>query len=86
MNEQYAEIKRVFVDVAAQGSGAGETLSRALIAQARSDGYRRILLDTTAVSTPACTLYEKLGFVARGPYTKMPEDVVDLFVFYELML
>ena len=86
LNTQDAEIKRVFIDRAAQGTGAGETLSRALIVQARADGYRRILLDTTAVSTPARKLYEKLGFEPRGPYSAMPEDVLDLFVFYELTL
>lgn len=86
LNDDDAEIKRVFVDPGAQGKRLGEALSTALIAQAKQDGYKRILLDTTRVSHPARRLYEKLGFASRGPYSKMPADVVDLFVFFEMDL
>ncbi|MFK7868025.1 MAG: GNAT family N-acetyltransferase [Roseobacter sp.] len=86
LNDDDAEIKRVFVDPAAQGNRTGEALSKALIAQAKEDGYRRILLDTTRASHPARRLYEKLGFVPRGPYAEIPDDVVDLFVFFEMNL
>jgi len=86
LGERDAEIKRVFVEPRIQGKRAGETLSRALIEQARRDGYTRLLLDTTRVSAPARGLYEKLGFVARGPYTDMPDDLAALLVFYELRL
>lgn len=86
LNADDAELKRVFVQKTAQGCGAGEKLSRALIDQARADGFKRILLDTTKASKPARRLYEKIGFKERGPYAEMPEFVLPLMVFYELTL
>ena len=86
LNDADAEIKRVYIAPSAQGKGAGEALTRALIDQTREDGYERILLDTTKTSTPARKLYEKLGFSQRGPYAEMPEDIAVLMVFYELGL
>jgi GNAT superfamily N-acetyltransferase len=86
LSNRDAELKRVFIDTAAQGTGAGLALSSALLAQARTDGYTRILLDTTRASAPARRLYEKLGFQPRGPYSEMPDDLLGAFVFYELNL
>jgi ribosomal protein S18 acetylase RimI-like enzyme len=86
LSDADAEIKRVYIDPLAQGKGVGESLTRALIEQARQDGYDRILLDTTRTSIPARKLYEKLGFSERGPYAEMPEDIAVLMAFYELVL
>lgn len=86
LSDADAEIKRVYIDPTAQGMGVGENLTRALIDQAREDGYDRILLDTTNTSMPARKLYQKLGFSERGPYADMPEDIAALMVFYELRL
>ncbi|MFK7764923.1 MAG: GNAT family N-acetyltransferase [Roseobacter sp.] len=86
LSDADAEIKRVYIQKGVQGLGAGKRMSQALIDQARSDSYRRILLDTTRVSMPARRLYESLGFVARGPYMDFPKDILDAFVFYELTL
>lgn len=86
LSENDAEIKRGFIQKTAQGCGAGEKLSRALIDQARADGFKRILLDTTKASKPARRLYEKIGFKERGPYAEMPEFVLPLMVFYEFTL
>ncbi|MEM1351967.1 MAG: GNAT family N-acetyltransferase [Pseudomonadota bacterium] len=86
INDADAEIKRVFIDPVAQGTGVGARLSQMLIDQARADGYARILLDTTRVSTPAQRLYEKLGFAARGPYAEMPDDMENVLVYYEMKL
>jgi GNAT superfamily N-acetyltransferase len=86
LSDDDAEIKRVFIQPSAQGKGAGEALSQALIEQAQADGYRRILLDTTKASRGARALYEKLGFKSRGPYADLPDFVLPLMVFYELKL
>lgn len=86
LNAADAEMKRVFIDTSVQGRGAGKTLSQALITQARVDGYRRILLDTTRLSTAARGLYAHMGFEERGPYAEIPADVLDTLVFYELKL
>ncbi|WP_187430363.1 hypothetical protein ROLI_019250 [Roseobacter fucihabitans] len=86
LSETDGEVKRVFIRADARGSGAGEMLSRALIAQARADGYLRLLLDTSAKFTTAQKLYEKLGFERRGPYSDLPPDTEQHLVFYELNL
>lgn len=86
LNTDDAEVKRVFVRPQTRGSGAGFELSKALIAQARSDGYKRLLLDTSVHFTAAQKLYEKLGFKLRGPYSELPPDTENQLVFYELML
>lgn len=84
LSTEDCEIKRVFVRAQHRGTGAGEKLSRALVAQARCDGYRRVLLDTNAKFHGARRLYEKLGFRERGPYSSIPDDVRSAMVFYEL--
>lgn len=86
LNDQDVEIKRVFVQAQARGTGAGEKLSQALIDQARRDGAKRILLDTNASFTGARRLYERLGFQQRAPYSDIPEAVLPMLVFYELKL
>ena len=86
IGEGDAEIKRVYVRDAARGTGAGLTLSRALIDKARADGYQRILLDTSRQFVHAQKLYEKLGFQARGPYSELPPGYEKFLVFYEITL
>lgn len=86
LNDGDAEVKRVFVRAEARGTGAGQTLSQALVDQARKDGYRRVLLDTSMEFKGAQRFYEKLGFRARGPYSELPPGTEDMLVFYELML
>ena len=86
LNDQDTEIKRVFVSADARGSGAGKKISKALIDQARSDGFRRILLDTSRQFTGPQRLYESLGFQRRGPYSELPEGFEEYLVFYELTL
>lgn len=86
LNAEDAEVKRVFVREAARGTGAGAKLSQALVDQARADGYRRVLLDTSAEFLGAQRLYEKLGFKARGPYAELPPGTEDKLKFYELRL
>lgn len=86
LNDQDAEIKRVFIRAEARGTGAGQALSQALIDQARADGYARVLLDTSADFKGAQRLYERLGFQARGPYAPLPPGTADKLVFYELTL
>ena len=62
------EIKRVFVDPAARGLGAGRALMQDGIARAAADGYARMVLDTIAPLTEAIALYEALGFRPCPPY------------------
>ncbi|WP_299731381.1 GNAT family N-acetyltransferase [uncultured Tateyamaria sp.] len=62
------EIKRVFVDPAARGTGAGRALIEDCMTRARADGYNRMVLDTMIHLTEAIGLYERLGFQPCPPF------------------
>ena len=64
----------------------GRALCERLIAQARTDGYQTVLLDTSQKLTSARALYAALGFKERGPYQPVPEIALPLLCFYELSL
>ncbi|MEJ6395472.1 GNAT family N-acetyltransferase [Gymnodinialimonas sp. 2305UL16-5] len=81
-----AEIKRVYVSDAVRGQGVGRAVMEALITLCRERGFKRILMDTGRKLQSAIALYDQLGFVRRGPYYELPEDVAALLVFFEMEL
>lgn len=86
IDPQTAEIKRVFVSEAARGQRIADRVCRALMDQARVDGYTRMVLDTAKTLTGAQRLYERLGFGKRGPYQPIPDHALPHLVFYEAPL
>ncbi len=80
------EIKRVFVTPSARGKGVARQLCTAVMAQARSDGFTRVLLDTSARLTAARALYARMGFTERGPYQPVPDFALPHLVFFEASL
>jgi putative acetyltransferase len=75
-----AELKRMYVDPAARGTGAGRALADAAVEAARALGYRRVLLDTVARMEAAIATYERLGFVGVSPYRHNPLPDARFFV------
>ena len=65
-------MKRLYVRALHRGSGAGRLLAERVIADARTIGYGRMLLDTLDSMQAAQRLYESLGFVDAEPYTHNP--------------
>lgn len=61
------EIKRIYVDPAARGTGSGRIVMERLVADARLLGYRSLRLETFPFMEAAVGLYRSLGFreVAR---------------------
>lgn len=82
------EIKRLFLRPAARGLGLGRALAGRALAEARSMGARRVLLDTGVWMTEARTLYQRLGFREIAPYpeSENPPQVADLLVCMEFVL
>lgn len=78
-----AEMKRLFVRPAAQGSGLGLALAEGIIDVARRRGYSRLRLDTLPMMGRAIAMYRALGFVEIAAYTGNP---VPGAMYFELRL
>jgi ribosomal protein S18 acetylase RimI-like enzyme len=77
--EDRCEMKRLFLDPAARRTGLGRALALAVIAEARSRGYRELVLDTLPSMAAAIALYEALGFRRIAPYyAPTPEGTIFL--------
>ena len=76
----YAEMKRMFVDVRARGTGIGAALLQALEDAARLEGVRVLQLETGNVSHPALALYRRHFYVERGPFGSYREDPLSVFM------
>ena len=70
------EMKRLYVLPEGQGLGVGRKLCKRLMADAKSQGYQTMLLDSLKRLEAAVALYEKLGFEEIEPYNFNPEDDV----------
>lgn len=80
------EMKRMFVYEQFHGTGVGKALSKHIIEDARSAGYKKMRLDTSIRQKEAQTLYEKMGFNRIEAYYDLPEDLRNWLVFMELDL
>jgi putative acetyltransferase len=80
------ELKSMRTAIGGRGRGVGSAVLRFLLAQARSLGAVRLLLETGAEDyfAPARRLYERHGFEVRGPFAAYTDD--PLSVYMELAL
>lgn len=80
----YGEIKRMFVLPRSRGQGiAGQILARLELTVA-TEGLTRFLLETGRDQLAALRVYERCGYVRRGPFGGYPDN--GLSVFYEKRL
>jgi putative acetyltransferase len=71
------EMKRLWVEDAAKGSGLGRRLAETSIKFARDANYKTMKLDTLGSRMqPAVALYRSLGFVETKAYVHNPESDV----------
>ena len=68
IDETYAELKRLYVRPEFRGQNLGEVLTRRIMNDARSEGYRFLRLDTLPGLRSALKLYRRLGFYEIDAY------------------
>jgi GNAT superfamily N-acetyltransferase len=76
-DEQQVEVKRMFVRTPFRGRGLARVLLAALEDEARSLGYRRILMESGTAQPEAMALYESSGYEripGFGYYRDSPEN------------
>ncbi len=72
VDDETAEMKRLFVRAAYRSHRLGRTLAERVCDEARQAGYRAICLDTLGTMTAAVKLYTSLGFAPIAPYVFNP--------------
>ena len=83
LSPEVGEMKRLFVDPSARGTGAGRALAVALIEAAKVRGFRTLRLDTLPFMTQAIALYRSLGFHEIERYD---DGSPDSALYFELAL
>lgn len=72
IDEENAEVKRLFVKPEFRGHKLGEKLVKQLIEDAKEIGYKHMLLDTLPFLKSAIKLYQNLGFYEIDSYNGAP--------------
>ncbi len=79
VDDQQAELKRLFVKPGLQGHGVGRRLFDQAMQKTEELGYRAILLDTLPQMKTAQGMYLKKGFVECEAYVHNPIEGVQYF-------
>jgi GNAT superfamily N-acetyltransferase len=74
IDEENCELKRLYVRPAFRGHGLSRLLMDRILSDARSIGYRTMMLDTLPFLQPALKLYQAYGFEEIERYNDSPMD------------
>lgn len=74
IDNENCEMKRLYVKPEFRGKKIGSTLVEQVIKEAKSIGYKHILLDTFPFLKNAIKLYKNLGFYETESYNNTPMD------------
>ncbi len=72
LDDDVAEIKRMWVSSTHRGAGLGKQLLAHLEDEARQAGRSTVILDTNGVLTEAIAMYTAAGYTARHRYNDNP--------------
>ncbi len=74
LEEEIAEIKRMFIEIPWRGKGYGNRLLKAALESAKALGYIKARLDTLDYMKPAINSYQRAGFYEIAAYRHNPFD------------
>lgn len=80
LGPQLGEVKRMYVQPAARGTGLGRRLLQFLEAQARERGCTAFALETGYLQPEAIALYERAGYSKCPPFGDYTEDPNSVFM------
>jgi putative acetyltransferase len=80
LHDDWAEIKRMWVEEAARGRGIARQILNVLMAEAGGAGLERLRLETGVANSAALALYEKTGFKRREPFADYRPDPLSVFM------
>ena len=83
-DEDYAEVKRLFVDPAFRGRGIGGRLMNSIEQHAQTHGIPCLRLEVGVAQPDAVGMYEALGYQSRPPFGHYVADPLSLFYEKEL--
>jgi GNAT superfamily N-acetyltransferase len=72
LEHRICEMKRLYLLPRSRGTGLGRLLVEELVRDARSQGFRRMVLDTLPSMRPAQALYSSVGFQPIPAYYDNP--------------
>jgi GNAT superfamily N-acetyltransferase len=84
LDDEAAELKRMYVAPESRGRGLGRALLNALEREARALGARRLVLETGTRQGAAIALYHRAGFVDIPPFGEYRESPTSLCLAKEL--
>ena len=86
LGQGVCEMKRMYVPGRFNGQGLGRALCQSLIAQAKTDGFSLMRLDTGNAFAEAIGLYKSVGFADCAPYIDYPDRMKPMMVFMDRTL
>ncbi len=79
-DDQYAEIKRMYVDASIRGHGIGKLLLNSLNEEARRSALKFLKLETGIHQPAAIALYKADGFEECEPFGRYKADPLSVFM------
>ena len=76
----YGELKRMYVSPTQRGRGVAKNVIAFLEQEAVHRGCTLLMLETGIHQAEALGLYERSGYVRRGPYGDYPNDPLSVFM------
>ena len=80
LNDDYGELKRLYVRPQARGTGTARRVMDFLEATARAQGCETVLLETGPYSHEALGFYARQGYARCGPYGDYPDHPLSVFM------